>query len=97
MCHIHFVLFPIQIHCQGPEDCPQEKKEEFKIKRGGGEGGCVRIGLKELPLANLYVFLKICVYKGICNRGHKSGPCFINIGHKNQNRLNNKNTISIWI
>ena len=40
---------------------------------------------------------QIWVYKGVCNRGHKFGPCFINIGHKNQNRLNNKNTISIWI
>ena len=53
--------------------------------------------LKKLPLANLYVFLKIWVYKGVCNKGYKSGPCFINVGHKNQNRLNNKNTISIWI
>ena len=74
-----------------------KKKKKSKIKRGGGEGGCVRIGLKKLPLANLYAFLKIWVYEGVCNRQHKSGPCFINIGHKNQNCLNNKNTISIWI
>ena len=55
------------------------------------------IWIEKAALTNLYTFLKIWVYKGLCNRGHKFGLCFINIGHKNQNCLNNKSTISIWI
>ena len=53
--------------------------------------------IEKAAFANWDACFKSWVYKGVCNRGHKSGSCFINIEHKNQNRLNNGNTVSIWI
>ena len=56
--HIYFVLFHFQIHYQGPEDCPQEKK---KIKGGGEKGGGVCTNWIEETVFSQFV----CIFKNL--------------------------------